>query len=201
MKLKDKIKSYSFWISIVSALVLILKVIGAKFGFTVDETFISNLTTSLCSVLVLLGIIVSPTGKVENIPNFLESKTLENVSKEPKTSQTTEGNTQQESLSETSDNKEFENSVYSESKISEQNAESILNKSENNTYKHEPDETIYVETMSYEPECVKTSQDIQTDDTEVVFSKMIEDFANQFPDKTESILTVLEKEIAKLKKY
>ena len=58
MKLKDKIKSYSFWVSIASAVILILKVLGNRFGFTVDEGMVSDLFTAMCSILVLLGIIV-----------------------------------------------------------------------------------------------------------------------------------------------
>lgn len=60
MKLKDKIKSYSFWVSIASAVILILKVLGNRFGFTVDESMVSDIFTALCSILVLLGIIVIP---------------------------------------------------------------------------------------------------------------------------------------------
>ena len=60
MKITDKIKSYSFWVSLASAVILILKLLGNRFGFTVDETMISDLFTALCSVLVLLGIIVVP---------------------------------------------------------------------------------------------------------------------------------------------
>ena len=63
MKLKDKIKSYSFWVSLASAVILILKVLGNRFGFTVDETMVSDLFTALCSILVLLGIIVVPTNQ------------------------------------------------------------------------------------------------------------------------------------------
>jgi len=61
MNLKMKVKSYSFWVSLASALILILKLIGQKFGFTVDETLISDLFTSLCAILVILGIIVVPS--------------------------------------------------------------------------------------------------------------------------------------------
>lgn len=60
MKLKDKIKSYSFWVSLASAVILILKVLGSRFGFTIDESMVSDLFTSLCSILVLLGIIIVP---------------------------------------------------------------------------------------------------------------------------------------------
>ena len=78
MKIKDKIKSYGFWISLASAIILILKVIGAKFGFSVDETFISDLTTSLCSILVILGIIVTPSNKIETLVKMVEQETKQN---------------------------------------------------------------------------------------------------------------------------
>lgn len=61
MKLKDKIKSYSFWVSIASAVILILKVLGSRFGFVVDESMVSDIFTALCSILVLMGIIVVPS--------------------------------------------------------------------------------------------------------------------------------------------
>ena len=63
MNIKDKVKSYSFWVSLSSALILIIKVIGNKFGFTIDATLASDLITSLCSILVVTGIIVTPTPK------------------------------------------------------------------------------------------------------------------------------------------
>lgn len=63
MTLKEKIKSYSFWVSLTSALVLILKVIGSKFGFNIDATLASDIITSLCSILVITGIIVTPSSK------------------------------------------------------------------------------------------------------------------------------------------
>lgn len=63
MKIKDKIKSYSFWVSLASAVILILKVVGSRFGFTVDESMVSDAFTALCSILVLLGIIVVPSSQ------------------------------------------------------------------------------------------------------------------------------------------
>lgn len=63
MNLREKIKSYSFWVSLGSAVILILKVLGSRFGFRVDETMISDLFTALCSILVILGIIVIPQPK------------------------------------------------------------------------------------------------------------------------------------------
>lgn len=61
MNLKTKVKSYSFWVSLASAVILILKLVGQKFGFSVDEGLISDLFTSLCAILVITGIIVVPS--------------------------------------------------------------------------------------------------------------------------------------------
>lgn len=60
MKIKERIKSYSFWISLASAVFLVIKVLGQKFGFSVDETLFNDIITSMCSILVILGIIVPP---------------------------------------------------------------------------------------------------------------------------------------------
>ena len=46
MRLRDKIKSYSFWVSLASAVILILKVLGSRFGFNVDETIENTLDKS-----------------------------------------------------------------------------------------------------------------------------------------------------------
>lgn len=65
MKLREKIKSYSFWVSLSSAVILILKVLGSRFGFVIDETMVSDLFTAMCSILVILGIIVVPQQPVK----------------------------------------------------------------------------------------------------------------------------------------
>lgn len=63
MNIKEKMKSYSFWMSLTSAVILVIKLIGQKYGFVIDDGFISDLVTSLCGVFVILGIIVLPTNK------------------------------------------------------------------------------------------------------------------------------------------
>ena len=66
MKLKDRIKTYSFWVSLTSAVILIVKLIGQKYGFAIDEIFISDLITTVCGLLVILGIIVVPKVEIKN---------------------------------------------------------------------------------------------------------------------------------------
>lgn len=59
--LKQRLKSYKFWLSLGSAIFLILKVIGQNFGFSVDENIFNEIFTAICSLLVLLGIIAPPS--------------------------------------------------------------------------------------------------------------------------------------------
>lgn len=63
MNIKEKMKSYSFWVSLTSAVVLVVKLVGQKYGLVIDDGFISDLVTSLCGILVILGIIVLPAKK------------------------------------------------------------------------------------------------------------------------------------------
>ena len=63
MKLKERIKTYNFWVSLASAMLLLLNTIGKRFNFSVDENLYNDLFTSFCGVLVLLGIIVPPSNQ------------------------------------------------------------------------------------------------------------------------------------------
>lgn len=60
-----RMKTYNFWISFVSAIILVLRIIGDKFNFFVDATLIMDITTGLCGIFVVLGIISAPSGKKE----------------------------------------------------------------------------------------------------------------------------------------
>ena len=79
MKLKDRIKTYSFWVSLSSAIFLLLKLLGQQFNFRVDEGLFSDIFTTLCGILVILGIIAPPATKTE-MPSIIaleNSKELE----------------------------------------------------------------------------------------------------------------------------
>ena len=62
MSIKQKAKTYSFWVSLTSAIILVIQLFGNQFGFSVDEGTISDLFTAICGILVILGIIVVPAG-------------------------------------------------------------------------------------------------------------------------------------------
>lgn len=61
MNLKQKVKTYSFWISLVSAILIAIRLVGQHFGWFVNENLIMDIVTSVCGILVLLGILSAPT--------------------------------------------------------------------------------------------------------------------------------------------
>jgi len=119
MNLKAKVKSYSFWVSLASAFILILKLVGQKFGFAVDEGLISDLFTSLCAILVIMGIIVVPN------PSSLETK-ADKVSL--KNEIITTENLAEKPTHESAETKVLENSLSNESGL-----EAVVEVQENQT--------------------------------------------------------------------
>ena len=71
--LVEKMKTYNFWISLVSAIILLLRIIGEKFNFFVDATLIMDITTGLCGIFVVLGIMTAPTTTKREV-NAVENK-------------------------------------------------------------------------------------------------------------------------------
>ena len=55
-KLKAKLKSYSFWVSLASAVMVFLNTLGLK----VDIPYLSQVTTAFLSILVIAGILTKP---------------------------------------------------------------------------------------------------------------------------------------------
>lgn len=152
MTLKEKIKSYSFWVSLASAIVLILKVIGAKFGFNIDATLASDIITSVCSVLVITGIIVTPTSKANSDLELLNSKTSQNTIKENLSILSNNlKETADEILNGTTQNTEDEKSLVDQ--ITEKTGEPITVADEPATTKSvEVEETKEIESKSIGPE-------------------------------------------------
>lgn len=60
MTLKDKMRTYNFWISLVSAVLLLVRIIGDNYGFDVDAGLVMDITTGVCGIFVILGIISVP---------------------------------------------------------------------------------------------------------------------------------------------
>ncbi len=60
MKLKNLIKSYSFWTALAGALVILVNSLGAVFGFQIEEKLISDIVMAVAGVLVAFGIVTLP---------------------------------------------------------------------------------------------------------------------------------------------
>jgi uncharacterized membrane protein len=56
---RSRMKSYSFWISLASAIVLAL----TQFGVKVDNEYIMGCVQAVLGILVLLGLVNNPTTK------------------------------------------------------------------------------------------------------------------------------------------
>ena len=62
---KVRIKNKTFWLALIPAVLLLVQVIAAVFGFTLDLGDLGNrlidVVNALFSVLVILGIVTDPT--------------------------------------------------------------------------------------------------------------------------------------------
>ena len=84
--LKSKMKTYSFWISLVSAVLIIIRILGEYFGWFINEKLVMDIVTGICGVLVLLGILSSPTKGEKTVENTIDQikQEVENSSQEQK---------------------------------------------------------------------------------------------------------------------
>ncbi len=60
MKLKNLIKSYSFWTALAGAVVVLVNAIGRACGFFVDGEIISNIIMAVAGLLVVFGVVTMP---------------------------------------------------------------------------------------------------------------------------------------------
>lgn len=98
MNLKSKVKSYSFWISLISAILIVVRIVGEHFNWFINEGFIMDVVTAVCGVLVLLGILSAPANsdsgslkeqskEIQQQNNKLNSKIEEDIMAEKLTIQ------------------------------------------------------------------------------------------------------------------
>ena len=55
--MKEKLKTTSFWLSIGSSVIIVLSCIADLFGFQICAQEVEHVIVSICSVLVVLGVI------------------------------------------------------------------------------------------------------------------------------------------------
>ena len=69
--MKEKLKSYSFWVKIISVLIIIANIITSKFGYSIDSALIFDIATIVATLFVVLGVITEPTG-INNKNDYCE---------------------------------------------------------------------------------------------------------------------------------
>ena len=68
--MKEKIKSYSFWMTLAGSVVILISAIGKLCGFEIENEIVSNVILAFAGVLVAMGIISKDDNK--------QIKTIEN---------------------------------------------------------------------------------------------------------------------------
>ena len=52
-----KFRSYSFWISLSGAIILLINALGRAFGFSIENQLVEDIILSIAGVLVVLGLV------------------------------------------------------------------------------------------------------------------------------------------------
>ncbi len=114
--LKNRLKNYSFWVSLASAILLLVQAIGKPLGLVINEEIYMSIVNSVLGVFVVLGIISHPA------QNLISSSSSANV------------DTVNEKETEASDSlKSVE--INNDNKSNSANCENVVNVVENNDVK------------------------------------------------------------------
>lgn len=76
--MKNRIKTYSFWVSLSGAVVVLVQAIGRAVGFIANADIISNIIMGIAGVLVVLGLVTAPTEEELESKNNSEKKEKDN---------------------------------------------------------------------------------------------------------------------------
>lgn len=75
MKLKNRLKSYSFWLGIISAILLVVK---SLFKIDINMEYANETITAILGALVVAGIISYPTEKIDNDTDLDDNNSTDN---------------------------------------------------------------------------------------------------------------------------
>ncbi|MBR5226929.1 MAG: hypothetical protein IKV69_02510 [Clostridia bacterium] len=68
--MKQRLKSYKFWVSLSASVILFVNALGNLFGFRIDEVAMESVIMAFCGVLVVLGFVDKPKeNQSEEKPN------------------------------------------------------------------------------------------------------------------------------------
>ena len=84
--MKEKLKTKSFWLTIVGAVIMLLQ----AFGLKINGPLVNEIITALCSIAIVTGIMIDDTKKKEETP------TEDNSIEEPPVDKTEEAEDKKE---------------------------------------------------------------------------------------------------------
>ena len=82
--MKNKIKSYSFWMSVSAAAMLVVNNIGKHFGFYLDNEIVAEIVDSICGVLILFGVLTMTNDDNKSSEEQVENLTSDENPKDEK---------------------------------------------------------------------------------------------------------------------
>jgi len=75
--MKEKFKSYSFWMSVTAGVILVLNNFGNVFGFVVESESVTKIVDSICGVLILFGVLTLTKGEEDKNKNEINNENID----------------------------------------------------------------------------------------------------------------------------
>ena len=81
--MKNKYRTYSFWMSVSAAAVLVINNLAKVFGFSFDNDIFTATVDSICGVLVVFGVLTMKRGNQNSeVDNSDEDEDIKNGNQE-----------------------------------------------------------------------------------------------------------------------
>lgn len=75
--MKQRLKSYKFWIALSGAVIIFVNALGKVFDFQIDGAVVESVIMGFCGVLVVLGFVEKPKTNEEKPSESLDNETQE----------------------------------------------------------------------------------------------------------------------------
>ena len=63
--MKQRFKSYKFWVAFSGAVVIFVKALGDLFGFEISEDVVDRIIMGFCGILVAIGLVEKPKNIID----------------------------------------------------------------------------------------------------------------------------------------
>lgn len=76
--MKEKLKSYSFWVGLIASIMLVVKFVAESFGVKIPEDSINGIINGVLGVLCVIGVINKPTANAPSVDSNTENVETDN---------------------------------------------------------------------------------------------------------------------------